>query len=73
MRIGSFVFCVMLFGFGAATKTADAAPPFQSTTKSAGVDAGTQNIQGNWQGVLNSQFGKLRLVLKVCYICEYVV
>jgi pimeloyl-ACP methyl ester carboxylesterase len=65
MRIGSFVFCVMLFEFGAAAKTADAAPPFQSTTQSAGVDAGAQNIQGNWQGVLNSQFGNLRLVLKV--------
>ena len=65
MRIGSVVLCVMLFGFGAAAKTVDAAPPFQSTTQSDGVDAGARSIQGNWQGALNARFGKFRLVVKV--------
>jgi hypothetical protein len=56
----------MLFGLGSWAGIAVAAPQSQNNAgQAAGADAATQNIQGSWQGVLNSQFGKLRLVLKV--------
>ena len=65
MRFRSFVLLMMLFGVGFAIGSASASARNQSTgNPPSSVDAGS-NIQGIWQGTLNSPVGKLRLILKV--------
>jgi pimeloyl-ACP methyl ester carboxylesterase len=65
MQFRSVVFLVMLIAVGSAIGPANAGTLNQSTnSQAASVDAGS-NLQGNWQGTLNSGAGKLRLVIKV--------
>ncbi len=54
----------LLFVISSAIAAVNAAPAWQKAHSDA-ADIAPQSIQGNWQGTLNSQFGKMRLVLKV--------
>lgn len=64
-RLPSLALCTILFALGSKIGIAEAAPGYQKTaSQSASVEIG-RNIQGSWQGILNSQVGKLRLVLKL--------
>jgi len=64
-RLPSLVLYTILFAFGSTIGIANAAPGNQKTASSAANVKTGRNIQGTWQGILNSQVGKLRLVLKI--------
>jgi pimeloyl-ACP methyl ester carboxylesterase len=65
MGLPSFVRWTMLFALGSAVGFANAARAYQKTPSPAANVETVRSIQGNWRGTLNSQVGKLRLVLKV--------
>src|SRR5262245_22383711 len=62
MRLCTLVFSAVLFGLGFSAETTLAQT---SATPSSATDAATANIEGAWQGTLNSAAGKLRLILRV--------
>lgn len=66
MRSGSLAICAMLVGFVSSAGVTFGAPQNQNqpnpTVSSLAI---TQDIQGAWQGSLNSPAGRLRLVLKI--------
>ena len=62
MRLSSLILCAMFLGLGPSagiTVAQNAQGP------SATMDAATPNIEGAWEGIINSAVGKLRLVLRV--------
>jgi pimeloyl-ACP methyl ester carboxylesterase len=66
MRIRTLVMGALLSGFAFSASIAIAAPQSQAEAgNTAAADTTVKNIQGSWQGVLNSPAGKLRLVLKI--------
>jgi pimeloyl-ACP methyl ester carboxylesterase len=64
MQWSSLLFYATLVASTAGSGYATALSPSGSTQPQAD-DAGRRDIQGNWQGVLNTAVGKLRLILKV--------
>jgi pimeloyl-ACP methyl ester carboxylesterase len=64
-RILSLVLFTILFAFGSTSGFANAASGYQKPAdQAASVETG-RGIQGTRQGILNSEIGKLRLVLKI--------
>lgn len=62
MKFGTLAVCLLLLG--SAVDTVGVALPAQSTAMPPAA-SDPRGIEGNWQGVLNSPVGKLRLVLEV--------
>ena len=55
----------ILFALGSTIGIANAAPGSQKLASQTASVETSRDIQGNWQGIFNSQLGKLRLVLKI--------
>ena len=62
MRLRSLVLCAMVFGLSPSAVITLAQ---NASGTPDGANAANSNIEGAWQGTINSAAGKLRLVLRV--------